>query len=612
MSNTFHIGSITTGYRPIKSGAEYDRYFPKPESQDRIIIEDGEVHQTVDLMKRVVWKYIDDTKQIAPILSSNSKRETCRNIWNFLYHHIQYRLDKQGLEELRRPARSWSDRKSGIDCDCFSIFCSSILTNLKIPHSFRITKYGSEHYQHVYVVVPDQSNLILIDAVLSSFDYEKPFTKKKDFTMNLSGIDVAVLSGHNEPLTQVLFGTDIPADLMSVSQQEQLQAMYNYLVATRNSIAQNPSMIASVEDPEGFIKMLDYALTYWNTDKRDEAIAILIANEIQIKQNSGLFGENTDYSPQGMSGLFEKVGNFLSNVGSGIVDAGKAVVDAVVQYNPISVVARLGFLAAMRLNLKRMGTKLKWAYASQSEAAARGISSNEWTRAKTALSRIENLYVDKLQGDRQALKDAILKGRAGGLGYTDTYENLGEPISMSAAIAAATPVIIATLKILQETGLIAPGEDINTNNLVAEAEAAEQGISTNYSTPTPSYTPPSPSFSPSVTTATLLPSASYPEMVTVTPNTSSGNMVSVIPSLPSPVTNTESGGIMSFIKKNPGIAIAGAGALAFGAYLVFKPKKRGMNGLAGPKKRTYKRKATSSKRKTKSSNYTAIKKLTLK
>ena len=294
MSNTFHIGSITTGYRPIKSGAEYDRYFPKPESQDRIIIEDGEVHQTVDLMKRVVWKYIDDTKQIAPIFSSNTKRETCRNIWNFLYHHIQYRLDKQGLEELRRPARSWSDRKSGIDCDCFSIFCSSILTNLKIPHSFRITKYGSEHYQHVYVVVPDQSNLILIDAVLSSFDYEKPFTQKKDFTMNLSGIDVAVLSGHNEPLTQVLFGTDIPADLMSVSQQEQLQAMYNYLVATRNSIAQNPSMIASVEDPEGFIKMLDYALTYWNTDKRDEAIAILIANEIQIKQNSGLFGENTD------------------------------------------------------------------------------------------------------------------------------------------------------------------------------------------------------------------------------------------------------------------------------------------------------------------------------
>lgn len=608
MNNTFHIGSITTGYRTIKSGASYDRFFPSPEAQDRIIIEDGEVHQTVDLMKRVVWKYIDDTKQIAPVLLGSSKRETCRNIWNFLYHHIQYRLDKQGLEELRRPARSWADRKSGIDCDCFSIFCSSILTNLKIPHSFRITKYGGEHYQHVYVMVPDETNLILIDAVLSSFDYEKPFTQKKDFTMNLTGIDVAVLSGHNEPLNQVLFGTDIPADLMTSTKEEQLQALYNYLVATRNSIAQNPSMIASVEDPEGFIKMLDYALTYWHTDKREEAIAILIANEIQIKQSSGLFGDNIDYSRQGMNGFFEQVGRFANNVGKGIVDAGKAVVGAVVQYNPVSIVARLGFLAAMRLNIKGMGTKLKWAYASQSAAASKGITSTQWTRAKTALTRIEKLYVDKLQGDRQALKDAILKGRAGGLGYAETYENLGEPISLSAAIAAATPIIIAALKILQETGMIAPGEDLNTNNLLAEAEAAESGTATNYSTPTPSYSPPTASFTPSVTTtATMLPSSSIPNAVAFMPNNSPG-IVAVTPTI-----NKESGGgMLSFIKKNPAIAIAGAGALAVGAYFIFKPKKRGMNGLAGPKKRIYKRKTASSARRTTSSNYTAIKKLTLK
>ena len=184
MSYRFEIGSITSGYRTIRDGSKYDKYFTKPDAQDRIIIEDGEVEDTVDLMKRVVWKYIDDTQSIATVLQGNTTKESCSNIWNFLYHHIQYKLDQRGLEQLRRPARSWADRETGIDCDCFSIFASSILTNLKIPHSFRITKYGGSHFQHVYVVIPHGSKTIVVDPVLSTFDYEKPFTEHKDFPIS--------------------------------------------------------------------------------------------------------------------------------------------------------------------------------------------------------------------------------------------------------------------------------------------------------------------------------------------------------------------------------------------------------------------------------------------
>ncbi|NJO91151.1 MAG: hypothetical protein HC831_20920 [Chloroflexia bacterium] len=52
MSNYLHIGTITNGYRPIKDGREYDRFFSRPDDSDRLIIEDGEVEETVDLMKR--------------------------------------------------------------------------------------------------------------------------------------------------------------------------------------------------------------------------------------------------------------------------------------------------------------------------------------------------------------------------------------------------------------------------------------------------------------------------------------------------------------------------------------------------------------------------------
>ena len=84
MKARFEIGSITSGYRTIRDGRKYDHFFPKPEVSDRIIIEDGEVEDTVDLMKRVVWRYIDDTKAIAPHLQGDSKIQTSQNIWDFL------------------------------------------------------------------------------------------------------------------------------------------------------------------------------------------------------------------------------------------------------------------------------------------------------------------------------------------------------------------------------------------------------------------------------------------------------------------------------------------------------------------------------------------------
>jgi hypothetical protein len=77
-----------------------------------------------------------------------------------------------------------------------SIFASSILTNLQIPHKFKITKYSQDSWQHVYVIVPmDGSNYCVIDAVVSEFNYKKKYTDKMDYTMNLKGINVAVLSG---------------------------------------------------------------------------------------------------------------------------------------------------------------------------------------------------------------------------------------------------------------------------------------------------------------------------------------------------------------------------------------------------------------------------------
>lgn len=186
------LGLVATGRRNIKSGKEYEKYFTeKPLGQEVELMKAGTVYDTLKLMKKVVSQTLSQTLEIASALKGNSREATCRNIWNFLYHNIQYKKDSAVREQLRTPARSWKDRKSGIDCDCYSIFASSILTNLKIPHSFRMTGYKGD-YQHVYVVVPKENGdgFYIIDPVTDRFNYEVPYVKKHDQMISmLNGVD---------------------------------------------------------------------------------------------------------------------------------------------------------------------------------------------------------------------------------------------------------------------------------------------------------------------------------------------------------------------------------------------------------------------------------------
>ena len=584
-----HIPSktVTSGYRAIKDGSRYNTYFPPPDERDRVIIKDGEVTDTVELMEKVVWKYLDDTKRIAPLLMRPSTLETCQAIWEFIHNFIQYKLDQRGLEQLRRPARSWAERATGVDCDCMSIFTSSILTNLKIPHSFRITKYSQDSWQHVYVIVPiaGANNYCVIDAVVSEFNYEKKYTDKMDYNMNLKGINVAVLSGvsGNDHYEAVMATSLSGIGLGATTNQSDLDKLYQNLVATRNAVAQNPSLVSTVDDPQALIKMLDYAIQYWYTDKRNEALDILAKNEAQLNLQNGVNTMNgLNYDPDDLAlsginvkGFFTNVKKTVKTVGQKVGQAAKVAVKAVVKYNPLSIAARGGFLLAMKLNLGKMASKLKWAYGTQQQAAAKNVSASTWQKSKDALVKVEKLFADKLQGSRDALKNAILKGRAGNLsGYVEEQMSgyLGDPASAT-VIAAAAPVIIATIKILKESGLIGKDENLDMNTLTSEvsadpgaADAAAEFQQTD-------------------------PNAIEKMAMTTNPETS------LAPATTSNDTSTtpkaSGGGIMNFIKTNPVPAAIGGGLLVFGIYQLMKPKKKA-TGLSGY--RTKRNPATTTKK----------------
>jgi len=589
MRSLAHIPTktVTSGYRAIKDGSRYNSYFPPPDERDRVIIKDGEVTDTVELMEKVVWKYLDDTKRIAPLLMRPSTHETCQAIWEFIHNFIQYKLDQRGLEQLRRPARSWAERATGVDCDCMSIFTSSILTNLKIPHSFRITKYSQDSWQHVYVIVPTPgaNNYCVIDAVVSEFNYEKKYTDKMDYNMNLKGINVAVLSGvsGNDHYEAVMATSLSGIGLGATTNQSDLDKLYQNLVATRNAVAQNPSLVSTVDDPQALIKMLDYAIQYWYTDKRNEALDILAKNEAQLNLQNGVNTMNgLNYDPDDLAlsginvkGFFTNVKKTVKTVGQKVGQAAKVAVKAVVKFNPLSIAARGGFLLAMKLNLGKMASKLKWAYGTQQQAAAKNVSAGTWQKSKDALVKVEKLFADKLQGSRDALKNAILKGRAGNLsGYVEEQMSgyLGDPASAT-VIAAAAPVIIATIKILKESGLIGKDENVDMNTLTSEvssdpgaANAAAEFQQTD-------------------------PNAIEKMALTTSPETSLAPASTS--NDPSATPKASGGGIMNFIKTNPVPAVIGGGLLAFGIYQLVKPKKKA-TGLSGY--RTKRKPATTTKK----------------
>ena len=589
MRSLAHIPSktVTSGYRAIKDGSRYNSYFPPPDERDRVIIKDGEVTDTVELMEKVVWKYLDDTKRIAPLLRRPSTHETCKAIWEFIYGYVQYKLDKRGLEQLRRPARSWAERATGVDCDCMSIFTSSILTNLKIPHSFRITKYSQDSWQHVYVIVPiaGANNYCVIDAVVSEFNYEKKYTDKMDYNMNLKGINVAVLSGvsGNDHYEAVMATSLSGIGLGATTNQSDLDKLYQNLVATRNAVAQNPSLVSTVDDPQALIKMLDYAIQYWYTDKRNEALDILAKNEAQLNLQNGVNTMNgLNYDPDDLAlsginvkGFFTNIKKTVKTVGQKVGQAAKVAVKAVVKYNPLSIAARGGFLLAMKLNLGKMASKLKWAYGTQQQAAAKNVSAGTWQKSKDALVKVEKLFADKLQGSRDALKNAILKGRAGNLsGYVEEQMSgyLGDPASAT-VIAAAAPVIIATIKILKESGLIGKDENLDMNTLTSEVSSD------------PGAADAAAEFQQTDPNAIEKMALTTPTETSLAPASTSND--------PSATPKASGGGIMNFIKTNPVPAVIGGGLLAFGIYQLVKPKKKA-TGLSGY--RTKRNPATTTKK----------------
>jgi hypothetical protein len=380
-------------HRKIDSGKEYDHLFPTADLKDETVKKGASVSDTVKFIPKVVSETLYQTKQIAEKLEGRSVSLTCKNIWDFVYNHIRYHKDEEGKEQIRSPARTWHDRQRGVDCDCYAVFISSILTNLKIPHSLRIAKYRKDYFQHIYPIVHKPGGkYITIDCVVDYFNYEEPYTEIKDTKMDL----------------QYLSGID--------------------------------------DDFNGY-----------DTD-------------------DGLGKRKAKEKGKGKGKVKEllKKGLHITN-----------------RANPATLLLRNGLLAAMKLNIMKIGQRIKYAYLSDEEAKKRGVDMARLAHLRKVKDKLEQIFYGA-GGKPENLKKAILTGKGNknhdvsGLGNygeefsgnhdastplpqllgeelffaenAETLGELGEPVT-AASITAATGALAAIAGLLKSIGNIFPKKD---------------------------------------------------------------------------------------------------------------------------------------------------------
>ncbi len=171
----------------------------------------------MDLVNEVAVTDRDDTERLAKQFAPT--RRGLKQLFDFVDDNFVYEEDPPANQWVQTPSYLYHTTQKG-DCKSFTVFISSVLYNMGIPHLIRYTAYGSKDYRHVYPVALLHGKEIPLDVVWhkqenGAFGKEKSFTKKQDFKMEglykLGNTEQSALISLNE-LEQVL--ADIPDSII--------------------------------------------------------------------------------------------------------------------------------------------------------------------------------------------------------------------------------------------------------------------------------------------------------------------------------------------------------------------------------------------------------------
>lgn len=142
-----------------------------------------------DVVKSLIdcyQKWKNQPRELVASLSG-SVDEKCEAVFAYLVENVYYKLDEDGNQWIKSPARLIADGCG--DCKSLTMFIACCLHCLGIKHIIRFVNYdGGSQYTHVYPVALDEcGNEIILDACEKDedgvilYNYARPSRKRKDF-----------------------------------------------------------------------------------------------------------------------------------------------------------------------------------------------------------------------------------------------------------------------------------------------------------------------------------------------------------------------------------------------------------------------------------------------
>ncbi len=317
----------------------------RPKGKKQLYKKDYKTNDIIELVQDVVSENAKDTAGFAQMFPATVAG--LKQLFDFVHASFTYVEDPAGSQWVQTPAYLWQSKRG--DCKSYTVFISSILQNIRVPHLIRYVAYGTSQYRHVYPVALLDGKELPMDVVWrkqegGAFGQEKPYTKKKDFKME--GLyklgntydEAAIIGQLTQTLTEIEQATASipnvvnagPGDLTTKSEGE----LERFILADRYRILgkmePNPQKAGQYLAAARALEKGDIAgIGSLQNDPFGQQVAQIL--ERTAKATAPAFPPFTVHIPNpippGVTGLFKSVGNFIKKVGNAISDAFKTFVN---------------------------------------------------------------------------------------------------------------------------------------------------------------------------------------------------------------------------------------------------------------------------------------------
>lgn len=142
----------------------YDHLIDKAKNKT-ISYGDGDLDLSKELIKLAISENTNAVKGLAAHLKAATVIQSAFNVWHWIRENIYYVYDTYGIEEIRSPQRSYTERRG--DCDCFTVFSCCLFRAMGLDcEAHIVTFYNKPCPSHIYAYTGG----VVVDPVLCQFN----------------------------------------------------------------------------------------------------------------------------------------------------------------------------------------------------------------------------------------------------------------------------------------------------------------------------------------------------------------------------------------------------------------------------------------------------------